>query len=746
MRLILTLLTALLALPVAAQPAVVAGRVVDGRGDGLPLVNVAVVGTVEGGVTDGDGHFAFVTAQTGRQTLRATLLGFEPAEAAVDLVPGDTARVTLRLLEALVELGEIAVEASAFSSGEADAATLKPIEVLTTPGAAADVYRAMQTFPGVTTLDEGAGLFVRGGDPSETAVLLDGALLYHPYRYESPTGGVFGSIPPFFLKGTAFSTGAFSARHGNALSGVLALESLDEPQRNALTASAGLAGAALGLDARLLDGRLGVRFSGNRSATGLMFDVNGLADDFVEPPAGGDANLSVTLRTGEVGRVKLFNYVSGSRVGAREPQPSFDGVFRADERSDLHVLHAENALAGWWLEGSLALSHFDARSRFGNLDLTTTDAALGLRLDADRAASDRLEIAVGVEARRLGRRLGGTVPAYGGVLDPEAQALTLDERFGATQAGGYVQAEARLTRRLFANAGLRLDGHSLAGSVVLDPRAALRLQLSKHASTRLAGGRYSQFPVANQFEGDGGNPDLGPQRAWHLVAGAEHQRDRLLLRAEAYHKWYRDLAVRFDAPGAPAGGMWQNAGAGTARGLDLFAKYGAFLETRVDGWASYSLLWSERTQARQRGEAVVAQRGPTPQDVRHHLTLVGKARVWRFLSVGTSLRWASGRPHTPVLDAVRPTGAPSDVPYSLPIEGPVGSERLPAFARADLNASWFQPFGDGHSAVFFASVANVLGRANVLGYDYTADYAGRTEQLTDYDRFFYLGVSVSLTR
>ncbi|MEM1041969.1 MAG: TonB-dependent receptor [Bacteroidota bacterium] len=727
----------------AAQPAVVTGRAVDGDGQRLPLVNVWLDGSMAGSVTDGDGRFAFAATQTGEQTVRATLLGHEDAAARVVLAAGDTVRVTLRLPETLATLGEAVVEASGFSSGDAERATFRPLDILTTPGAAADVFRAVQTLPGVTTVDEGAGLFVRGGDVGETAVLLDGARLQHPYRYESPTGGVFGSIPPFFLKGTAFSAGGFSARYGNALSGVLALETLDEPQRDALNASAGLAGVSLGVDKRLLDGRLGVRFSGNRSSTGLLFGVNGMGGDFVEAPESRDVNLSLSYRYAPAGRVKLFSYGTGTRVGAREPQPSFEGVYRARERNRLHVLSWQDLRAGWLLKANASAGSFTSTRRFGNLDLETADEHLGLRLDAERDLSRRLRLAVGATASRAVARFGGSVPVLGDVLDPEAETTTLRERYAVTRAGGYGLVEAQLARRLFLQAGVRTDGHSVADAATVDPRFALRYLVGKHASLRLATGRYSQFPAPEQFGGESGNAALGPQHATHLIASAEYERDHTLLRAEAYLKDYDRLVVRAPAVGVP-GGRYENAGTGWARGVDLFAKYGAFLLTRVDGWASYSFLQTRRTQTRSLGGTVALGDGPAPFEATHHLTVVGKARVWRFLAVGTSLRAASGRPHTPVVDAVPPSA--DEAPYYLPIEGPVGSERLPAFVRVDLNASWYQPFGDGHSATFFVSVGNVLGRANTLGYDYALDYSTRTPRATSYDRFVFAGVSLSLVR
>ncbi|MEO0741474.1 MAG: TonB-dependent receptor [Bacteroidota bacterium] len=750
MRALLLLLVALLATPLSlaqTDPTVVTGRVIDGAGMPLPLVNVALVGTIDGTATDDAGRFDFGTRQQGDATLGASLIGFEPVEVPVTLVPGDTVRVDFRMRETLVTLGEVSIEGSAFRAGDAPTATLSALEVVTTPGAAADVYRALQAFPGVTMVDEGSGLFVRGGDVGETAILLDGAVLQHPYRYESATGGIFGTIPPFFLKDTYFSAGGFSARHGDALSGVVALETLDEPQQSSVTLNAGLAGAALGVNARLLDGKLGVRFSGNRSATGLLMAVNRLDTDFEETPGAYDTNLSVAYRYRPSGVVKFFSYRTENRVGARTPQPSFDGVYRATEENLLNVLRWQDVFGDWFLQGSLSATTFTSASSLGNLDLATDDTVLGGRFDAERSVTEKLRVATGAEVRRFAGRFRGAIPTESDVLDPDAATTSIDERANAVRTGGYALAEAQLSRRLFANVGLRTDYHTEAQQAVLDPRAALRLQLTEDAHLHVAGGRYSQFPSPEQFDSNsGGSADLGAQQAVHLIAGGEYQRKHLRLRVEGYWKQYDNLLVRVPDANSEFGTRWANDGTGLARGIDVFAQYGAFLRTRFNGWLSYSLLRSERTQTRWQGDTATLDDGPAPFDVTHHLTAVGKVRMWRFLTVGTTLRLATGRPHTPILDAQQAAPMSTGGGYFLPVEGPVGSERLPTFSRVDFSASWYQPFGNGHGATFYVSLANALGQRNVLGYDYSADYATRTARRSDYDRFVYAGVTLELVR
>ena len=185
--------------------AVVRGQVVDGAGEAMPFVNVFLEGTTDGAATDRSGQFEFATRRQGRWTVRATMIGYEPATRSVALSPGDTVEVRLVLKETLLRLEEAVVTAQAYTTGEAETVTLSPLEVVTTPGTAADIFRAIKTFPGVAMVDEGAGLFVRGGDVTETVTLLDQATVVHPYKYESPTGGVFGTIPPFLVSGTYFS-------------------------------------------------------------------------------------------------------------------------------------------------------------------------------------------------------------------------------------------------------------------------------------------------------------------------------------------------------------------------------------------------------------------------------------------------------------------------------------------------------------------------------------------------------------
>ncbi len=722
----------LFTLPARAQaPPLVHGRVADTDGYPLAYANVQIDGTTTGAATDSTGRFEFSTRLAGSYRVRATAVGFTPATRDVQLAPGDTVRIRFILSPTTVALPEATVTASAYTVRGADG-TMGPLEAVTTPGAMGDLFRALQSFPGVAQVGDGAGLYVRGGDLSETKTLIDQATLRHPYRYESPAGGSFGTIRPFLAEGTTFSTGGFSARYGNALSDVLTIDTKDQPDARRFRGNVGLAAVSVGVDTPLLDKQVGLRFTGNRSFTGFLFRLNGQNGDFETVPQGLDGNLSLTYDYAG-GQLKAFSFARRNRMGVQTAEGAFSGLFRSRSTNQLHSLQWTARRGLWTGRTSVAYSRYSSRERFGALDLEPEEAAYQLRSDWDRALGSRSTLSGGVVAVREQSAFRGTFPAPPGQWDQAADRVTVDDRLAATRVGGYLEGDAGLGERLRVIGGVRADHHARAEQTTVDPRVAVEYQLSENTQTRLAWGRFHQFPDMETYAQHTGTVPLRAQRAQHWIATVRHQRGPLQLRLAGYLKPYRDLVV-------PTGdATYANAGSGIARGVDAFAKYGGFLETRLSGWMSYSFVQSRRTQVRRRGADVTLERGPAPFDLTHQVTAVAKVRVVDMLFAGFTARHTTGPPVTPVVDAL-PQG---DGTYA-PIEGPVGLERLPAYRRLDLQLSYYIPLGPGQHLTVYAAVNNALDRANVIDVTYTPDYRTRTEQTTTFRRSIYFGFTMTL--
>ena len=718
------------------QGTIIHGTVNDESGEALPYVNVILEGTVIGAATDATGAFSFTTTETGTRTVIASMIGYEPVSKVVELIEGVTLELDFVLRETLINMEDAVVTASSYVTGMEDAATLQTLEVITTPGAAADILLAIKTFPGTAMVDEGAGLFVRGGDVNETVLHLDQATVIHPYKYESPTGGVFGTIPPFLVDGTYFSSGGFSAKYGNALSGMLAMRSQNLPQVTSYTVNLGLAAASGSLDLPIVPGKLGIRFSGNRSFTGMMMQVNRLDDEFVQTPEGWDGNLSMIYAYSPTGQFKFFNFGTYDQLGVHVDEPSFDAIYRGKSVSQLHNVQWSDVRGAWYLQASASASRYRSNSEIGLIDIQQTDWSSKFRLDAEREpAEERYRILAGAEVEQLVNHFTGILPSRDDILDPDASSYQLKSRDPGTRFGGYGELEWKWSRRIATRLGGRFDKLSISPEWTFDPRVSLLYAVNTSAEFRVAWGIYHQYALPYQYD-MAALQQLKPQRAQHFIAGFHVENQAWQARVEGYLKPYDKLVIENNE------NEFTNAGEGMARGLDVFFKYGGFLQTRVNGWLSYSYLTSNRTQLRYTAEDAVFERGPSSFDISHNLTLVAKARVVGFWSAGFTFRYATGRPITPVTSA----RLVEDQGYYLPIQGPVGSERLPDFQRLDMNLSYYLPFGKGHNATFYFAVSNLLNRANVLGYNYSTDYSQRSERRSNYRRFIYFGVSMNINR
>lgn len=725
----------------AAQPGapdstgVVTGTVVDGEDAPLSRVNVRVQGTLDGDVTDDAGRYRFRTEKTGEPAVvEVSLLGFQTIRKEVLIAPGDTTRVDATLRPKVVQLDEAEVVSNAYTTGDVKGtATLSTLDVVTTPGAAGDIFRAVQTLPGVTKVDDGAGLFVRGGDVSETVVLLDQATVAHPYQYESPTGGFFGSIPPFLTDGTAFSTGGFSARYGNALSAVLAMESRDVPPGSSVEVNAGLASASVGAHLAPAGDDLGVHLSANRSFSDVLFRVNGRGDEYTRPPGGYDVNLGLTARYSDTGQVKAFSYLQNHTVGVRAGERSYEGVYSGREVSRMHNLQHSDVWNGWTLRSSLSLTAFDKDEQFGALDLRTEDRTYKWRFDAETPLGESAQLSLGHEVEHIENRFRGEVPQADGGLDPKGNAQAINDAFGYRRVGGYAEVDAQLGSAWQLRAGVRGDHLNLTQDVTVDPRLSVRYHLTGSSSLRLATGVYHQFAEPFRYNPTTGTPGLNPQQARHYILGFRHDADELLARVEGYYKTYDDLVVEGDARN------YRNRGGGYARGVDVFLKSGRFATDRLSGWVSYSFLQSRRVQPRHRSTGVTYEEGPSPYDVTHRLTVVGKAKLTARLSAGATYTVATGRPVTPVEEGIPHDGGR----YYTPVEGPVGGERLPRYERLDLNLSYRVPLVDGHDVYVYAAVNNALDRANVTGRTYDRSYSSYDQERTHFRRLYYVGLRAS---
>lgn len=699
----------------------VTGVVVDGRGAGVEFATVNAPALRRGATADAEGRFT-LEVPAGPCVLEALQIGYERTRVTLEARPG-MGPVRLVLRDEPVPISEVTVATSTFGkAGTSEGAVLNRMDVYMTPGGAGDVFQSLRALPGINAPNEGAALYVRGGDPKETLIRLDGAELGHPYHYEGASGGLFAGFDTYLMKSAFFSSGGFGAKYGGVLSGVLDVETQDPLTERSVSIGANLAGVSASTSWAFVPEKFSVLATGSLGRPQLLFDLYGSPNTFEVMPSSENGAVKALWRPAPRSKLAV------TYVGASDHSAVLADVLNVRSTYEATTTNDFVSLRGQQLVGSsLALNAVGSLQRYRSgwsfsdfRGVRDEDNALA-QLDATWTPSTRHEVSFGVQWRGRETRIAG--PGAADSTDLGAGAPT---RAYATDArvdlpGAYLEDKFRLAGPLYATLGARVDRISTDGSWVLDPRGALAWKLSAGHTLRLAGGGYHQAPDAEYLDPAYGNPRLGPARATHWIAGYEWLEPDVNLRVEAYRKRYRDLVVNDAATFYAAGGT------GYANGVDVFLRGSRRMLT---GWMSYGYLDTRRREFDDPREV------PAVYGVRHSLTLVGQYRVTPTWSLGAKYAAASGRPFTPVI------GATYDPERDLwrPTFAEDNSGLMPAQHRLDLRVTHLfslpriAGLPESSVCVAYMEGLNVLGIRNTLDYHYNADYSARRAQDSYFSR------------
>ncbi len=706
----------------------ISGSVCDEQGAPIPFANVFLLKTTQGGMTDASGRFLFTVQKKGKATLVVSCVGYERFTTDVTITASVDLRITL--VGTTVKADEVVVTASSYASEKEKGVVMSSMDVITTPGGAADIFQSLKTLPGLTQVSESAELYVRGGDPIETVTLVDQASLYHPYTFESAFGGIFSSLNTSTISSMFFSSGGFSTKYGNVLSGVLEVETRDHAPIPRFGVGVSIANAAINAELPLGDGNTSMRLNGRHSFTRPLFWLNGGVDRFTLTPESRDLSVSLTHRYSETGRVKLHALLAADEQGVNVERPELTGVFNGTSTNTLMNLQLKDIMfANTVSRSSVSFNRYRSTWKLGVLNLFRKDEVLKLRSDAEQTLSSRLILSYGVEAEKRATSYQGTVPSEDYDLRADAPQESLDALYEGMRIGAYTEIEVlRLfgNPHLFAIAGLRTDHIPGPGLTWFDPRGSIGVKIDGQSTVRFATGLFGQLPDARLYAARDGNPRLGPMRAIHYIVSYDYNiDDGIDLRVELFHKQYHNLPL--EQPQV----NYDNSGRGYARGLDMVLKGKLGF---VSGWISYGYLDSKRLWMD------FTRQAPSPYDITHNVAVVVKVNMTQDWQCGITYKHATGRPYTQIIGAVY---HPGQNIYE-PVKGAPNSSRYPEYRRLDIRLTYLaQLFGE-HFAVFYVEGLNILNIENIFGYNYSSDYSDRKEIRSYFGRrLLVLGMQVS---
>ena len=592
-----------------AAQTIISGIVSDGK-EPLAGVNIFIIGTIDGCLSDSLGRFSFATTKTGEATLKASCIGFEDYTLSTDV--GQMSNLTIRMTEQAESINEVVVTASTFSFGKSENfKTMDALDVVMSGNSCGDIVAALQTLPGTQMVGENGKLYVRGGESDECQTFVNGMHVLVPYSTNTENSAVRGRFSPFLFKGINFSLGGYGGEYGQALSAVLPMETTDAATSDKYGVSASLVDWNAGGTKAFKNSSLS--FNAALTSMGLYNRLFTERFDFTRPyrKLSGEAQYKKEFSASSV----LKSYVGydltsvGQHIDGRNLSLKENNVYA-------NATYKTTIGRGYTLFAGIANS-----SVFSDIDNARTTGdhyhnfrnEVHLKTEVRKVCSHVLKLSAGIENYIRNSRLKYDVYRY-----------QLDYNILAA----HVDAQWRVIPRVFLNTSVRTEAMNSAW--LLMPRTTLSYVPNKHVQFSLVAGRYSQTAEDDYLAMS--RKTLKQSSADHAILSMQYQSKGTLLRIEPYWKKYHHLPLLVD-------GIYRPDGFGTSRGVDVFVEDHSLCK-RLITTLSYSFNDSERlyldyTKAR------------TPEFAsRHNLRLTAKYAVGKCI-FGIAESYASGR-HFPV--------------------------------------------------------------------------------------------------
>jgi TonB dependent receptor len=579
----------------------------------------------------------------------------------------------------------------------------------------------VQTLPGVQLSDEGNGITTRGGDVTETRAFIDGAPLFNPVETVTPAGTVAATINPFLLDRITFSSGGFDVAYGNTMSGIVDLQSQTRPAASFVSGNLTMAGAAMSAGLALRH-RVGASGTISRNTISPLTAVNGNPRAFDPVPNGGSLSGNIGWGYRDGGAVKLFALRQTNRLGITIDDPRGDFAFRTARRSHVAVLSVRDSSEHVTIVAAASSSGLVRNETLGAVTLATTLRSLQTTVRTEWRPNSRLQMRGGLEAERLAEDFVKQNPF---VMRPDSTRFSVDRGELRTAAFAEISVAARDSLRL--TAGVRREASGFASRRVIDPRVSVAWMPTPHFALTAAWGVYSQLADPTYLtRGDGQRITLPFQRAMHSVVGLQHTQRAVFVRAEVWHKRWRDL-VQLNREFLPV-----RDGIGHARGADLFLR--ARTPFRSELRTTYSLIRARRTDP---ASGVVA---PALGDITHSVTAILETTLPRRFAMSIASRYATGRPYTDVAGATNIGDGMFAPVYAAPY-----AARLSPITRTDISLSRTLNVGPNRFGVLFAGFGNVFNRRNAQSVTWNGDYSERRVIRSVFNRSIFVGGTLSLT-
>ncbi len=604
-----------------------------------------------------------------------------------------------------------------------------------------DILKIIQLLPGVQSGEGNSGLYVRGGSPDQTLILLDGVPVYNAYHLF----GFFSVFNADAIKGVQLTKGGYPARYGGRLASVLEINMKEGNLKSWHgEGSIGLISSKFTIEGPLVKERASMMFSARRTYIDILvqplialaqvgqsgrvtpgyyfYDLNAKFNYIVSPKDrlflsfyAGDDRFSIRYKE-ENEQGERFELKSGIQWGNITAALRWNRQYTGKLFSNATLTYSRyNFLISTSFETETAneSNNFAARY-FSGID----DWAA--RIDYDYIPNPKHLIRYGAAAVLHRFNPGATNISVS--TGSNASIDVANQPVLAGEYAIYAEDDLNLGTKFGANLGIHASAFQLSDKFYysVQPRVSLRYVLPKNIALKASFASMTQYIHLLTNEGIGLPTDLWvpstssivPERSWQAAIGFARNFGAYEISLEGYYRDMRGLLSY--KPGASfldtESNSWESKvetnGKGQSYGAEFFVQR---KKGRLTGWISYTLGWNWRQFA----DSDINGGRPYPfkYDRRHNLAIAAVFALSKRISM--SAAWVYGTGNAVTLPVERYLSPPvdGDVPQEVEAVSDKNAYRMPAYHRLDysIDISKHRP---KWSSTWSFGVYNVYNRQN----------------------------------
>lgn len=736
----------------------ITGKVIDNQTmQPLTGVTIKLLGTNKGTISDPEGNYRITSVTEGIHQLEFSFIGYGiHLENDVRVIRNKTTS----LRDVGMDVRSVVNEEVVIKAGLFDDDINETIntfgynreEILRTPGTGGDIFRAIETLPGVSSAGgEYTAFSVRGGSPKDNIILIDNIPFDRIAHFDRGNedqevqGGRFSIFTPGVIDAATFQAGGFSARYGGKNSSIVTLK-IKEGNRNDLTLNGtyDIIGWELNYDGpSYIDRNTSVLFSARRQDFKNILNWTGQRD--LGDPSFMDILLKTTTYIGGNHKITLLGIFSPELFDR-----NIDHVYESDKAFDTDLIRQseQKRVAGFNWRMLIGKSmYLVTTGYYKNKDVAITlgevrnDPVNGVRpqkneagIQRDKYRNNGFEEETGIKMEfnvqfspSYSMALGAEVSRFSGkyewILSRPDTLYTFDRndyrpdpsKFYLVVTPAMVSSffeEEAVSGNMFAeftanpyenvtfNAGGRYERAGFSKTDYFSPRFSAAWFPHPDIRVNFATGIYYQAPDMQILTGSLRNITLKNERSVHLITGVTgYLSEEYKLTVEGYYKDFSDLIVKADRTSPER----VNGGRGWSAGIDI-----SLVKRLTDNWygqINYSYSQSKRND--DLGEGWYDSDFSQP-DIFNILLGYQFNERW---SVSAKWKYATGRPKDSYYVHQDIFNDPGMIRYSKEITGN-NTERFDDFHTFNLRVDHRMQLGR-IALVMFLDISNVYSRLNV---------------------------------